>query len=48
MKTYKFDNATIYVEGEVNEECLKKATIRFFRSIHKSKMNKEGKALCQR
>lgn len=37
MKTYKFDNATIYVEGKVNEDRLRKATVKFFRDIRKSK-----------
>ncbi len=41
MKTYKFDNATIYVRGEVNEERLKEATVRFFRNIQKSKAHRE-------
>ena len=42
MKTYKFDNATLYVYGEVNAERLKKATIKFFKDCHKSKLHKEA------
>lgn len=41
MKTYKFNNATVYVQGEVNEEHLKEATVKFFRDFRKSKAHKE-------
>lgn len=47
MKTYKFDNATIHVDGEVSKEHLKKATIRFFKNIRKNETNKKEKALWQ-
>lgn len=41
VKTYKFENATIYVHGEVNKERLKTATVKFFKDFTKSKLHKE-------
>lgn len=35
MKTYKFNNATIYVHGEVSKERLRKATIQLIKSKRK-------------
>lgn len=37
MKTYRFENATIYVYGEVNKERLRKATIKLIKDSHKYK-----------
>lgn len=37
MKTYRFENATIYVYGEVNKERLKKATIKLVKDSQKYK-----------
>ena len=37
MKTYKFENATIYVHGEVNKELLRKATIKLIKDSRKFK-----------
>lgn len=37
MKTYRFENATIYVYGEVNKERLRKATIKLVKDSHKYK-----------
>lgn len=45
MKTYKFNNATVYVEGEVNKKRLKEATVRFFRNMYKSELCKEADRL---
>jgi hypothetical protein len=45
MKTYEFNNATIHIHGEVNEERLKEATVRFFRNIRKSGAHREVKGV---
>ena len=37
MKTYRFENATIYVYGEVNKERLRKATIKLIKDSRKYK-----------
>lgn len=37
MKTYRFKNATIYVNGEVSKERLKKATIKLVKDSQKYK-----------
>ena len=41
MKTFKFSNAIIYVEGAVNEERLREETAKFFRNLHRSKIHKK-------
>lgn len=41
MKEYRFENATIYVHGELNKERLRKATIRFVTQSRKCKMLKQ-------
>jgi hypothetical protein len=37
MKTYKFENATIYVHGEVDKDVLRKATIKLVKDSRKYK-----------
>ena len=37
MKTYRFNNATIYVHGEVSKERLRKATIKLIKDSRKYK-----------
>ena len=37
MKTYRFKNATIYVNGEINKERLRKATIKLVKDSQKYK-----------
>lgn len=46
MKTYKFENATIYVYGEVNKELLKNATIKLFKDYRKYKVEQEANKRC--
>lgn len=43
MKTYKYKNATVYVNGEVNKERLRKSTIRFFKKAYECKKIKGDK-----
>lgn len=40
-KTYKFENATITVRGEVSKERLEKATIELVKAVRKQKENKK-------
>ena len=40
MKTYKFENATIYVYGEVNKELLRKATVKLAKDSRKCKIER--------
>lgn len=40
MKVYKYENATIYVYGEVDKERLKKATIEFMKKSYKCKISR--------
>lgn len=40
MKTYKFENATIYVYGEINKQLLRKATIKLVKDSHKYKVER--------
>lgn len=37
MKTYRFENATIYVYGEIDKERLRKATIKLVKDSRKYK-----------
>lgn len=41
MKEYRFENATIYVYGELDRERLRKATVRFAKRSCKYKMLKQ-------
>jgi hypothetical protein len=40
-KTYKFENATVTVRGEINRERLEKATIALVKAARKQKENKK-------
>ena len=42
MKTYNFENATIYVHGEVNKELLQKATIKLIKDARKYKAERRA------
>lgn len=42
-RIYKFDNATITVNGEVSKERLKKATIELMKAVKKQKENNKQK-----
>lgn len=42
MKTYKFQNATVYVHGEVSKERLQKATISLIKQSYKYSKVKGG------
>jgi hypothetical protein len=39
MKIYEFENATFYVDGTVNKELLRKATIKLIRDTRKCKID---------
>ncbi len=45
MRTYKFENGTIYVHGDVDKKRLKKATIQL---IKKARQYKASKKLVER
>ncbi len=40
-KTYKFENATVTVRGEISRERLEKATIALVKAARKQKENKK-------
>lgn len=42
-RIYKFDNATITVNGEVSKERLEKATIELMKAVKKQKENNKQK-----
>ena len=42
MKTYKFENATIYVHGEVDKDVLRKATIKLVKDSRKHKAERRA------
>nr|DAD58032.1 MAG TPA: hypothetical protein [Caudoviricetes sp.] len=47
MKIYEFENATFYVDGEIDKELLRKATIKLVRDIRKYKIDQEERKGCQ-
>lgn len=42
MKTYKFENATIYGHGSVDKELLRKATIKLVKDSRKYKAERRA------
>lgn len=40
METYKYNNATVRVHGEVDKEKLKNATIKFLKKSYRYKKTK--------
>lgn len=48
MKIYEFENATFYVDGTVDTELLRKATIKLIRDIRKYKIDQEERKECRR
>lgn len=40
MKMYKYNDATIYIKGEVDRDTLEEATIKFMKKAYKCRKNK--------
>lgn len=41
MRTYKFENGTIFVNGDVGKKRLEKATIQFVKRVRQYKTERE-------
>lgn len=43
MKVYRYENATVYIYGEVNKERLRKATVELIKGAQKCKIHRKGR-----
>ncbi len=41
VKIYKYENATVYIYGEVSKERLRNATVKLIKGVQKHKVNRK-------